>query len=113
MDNIAFLFSITLHDFSLSDLIVLVLGGEEEGRVVKRPRAPSAPDPDVDVAPGDQALDERNGPPKQPSVPPGFLSPSVKEYLELGKSIPGKSQTSKSLFRTTPLYYKPQYSTVC
>lgn len=66
-------------------------GGEEEGRVVKRPRAPSAPDPDVDAASndGDQALDERNGLPKQPSVPPGFLSPSVKEYLELGKSIPG------------------------
>lgn len=28
--------------------------------------------------------------PEIPIIPPGFLSPSVQEYLELGKSIPGK-----------------------
>lgn len=28
--------------------------------------------------------------PDVPIIPPGFLSPSVQEYLELGKSIPGK-----------------------
>ncbi|XP_054268408.1 uncharacterized protein LOC129005954 [Macrosteles quadrilineatus] len=79
-------------------------GGEEEGRVVKRPRAPSAPDPDVDAASndGDQALDERNGPPKQPSVPPGFLSPSVKEYLELGKSIPGRPGADYPILSLVP-----------
>lgn len=57
---------------------------------MKRPRAPSSPD--LNISP-DQELDERNGLPKQPSVPPGFLSPSVKEYLELGKSIPGTNRT--------------------
>lgn len=35
-------------------------------------------------------VDERNNPTNEaPSVPPGFLSPSVREYLDLGKSIPG------------------------
>lgn len=27
-----------------------------------------------------------------PVIPTGFLSPSVKEYLELGKSIPGENK---------------------
>lgn len=36
-------------------------------------------------------VDERNNPTNDaPVVPPGFLSPSVREYLDLGKSIPGK-----------------------
>lgn len=35
-------------------------------------------------------VDERNNPTNEaPAVPPGFLSPSVREYLDLGKSIPG------------------------
>lgn len=35
-------------------------------------------------------VDERNNPTNDsPVVPPGFLSPSVREYLDLGKSIPG------------------------
>lgn len=65
-----------------------VTGGVEEGRRRKTIRAPAIRD--IDIVP-DQALDERNGPleSQQSSVPPGFLSPSVKEYLELGKSIPG------------------------
>ncbi|KAH0560639.1 hypothetical protein KQX54_006641 [Cotesia glomerata] len=34
-------------------------------------------------------VDERNNPTNEaPVVPPGFLSPSVREYLDLGKSIP-------------------------
>lgn len=38
----------------------------------------------------DDPVDERNNPTNEaPSVPPGFLSPSVREYLDLGKSIPG------------------------
>lgn len=36
-------------------------------------------------------VDERNNPTNgAPVAPPGFLSPSVREYLDLGKSIPGK-----------------------
>ncbi|KAJ9579967.1 hypothetical protein L9F63_004350, partial [Diploptera punctata] len=47
---------------------------------VKKTRAP------VDL---EENLDDRNVQVPEPSnVPPGFLSPSVKEYLELGKSIP-------------------------
>ncbi|KAK0073716.1 hypothetical protein PV325_009346 [Microctonus aethiopoides] len=39
----------------------------------------------------DDDVDERNNPTNEATVvPPGFLSPSVKEYLDLGKSIPGK-----------------------
>lgn len=35
-------------------------------------------------------VDERNNPTNgAPVAPPGFLSPSVREYLDLGKSIPG------------------------
>ena len=48
---------------------------------VKKTRAPA----DLE-----ENLDDRNVQVPEPStVPPGFLSPSVKEYLELGKSIPG------------------------
>ena len=46
-------------------------------------------------APADleENLDDRNVPAAEPStLPPGFLSPSVKEYLELGKSIPGNKE---------------------
>ncbi|XP_076395876.1 uncharacterized protein LOC143265784 isoform X9 [Megachile rotundata] len=39
-------------------------------------------------------VDERNNPTNEaPVVPPGFLSPSVREYLDLGKSIPGRAGT--------------------
>lgn len=61
----------------------------EEGKANKKERAPSAnlftPDPD-------QSLEERNGllNEHETSLPVSFLSPSVREYLELGKSIPGK-----------------------
>lgn len=61
----------------------------EEGTADKKERAPSA---DRYTSHPDQSLDERNGLNKEheTSLPPGFLSPSVREYLELGKSIPGK-----------------------
>lgn len=39
----------------------------------------------------EESVDERNNPTNEaPVVPPGFLSPSVREYLDLGKSIPGE-----------------------
>jgi hypothetical protein len=51
---------------------------------VKKTRAPA----DLE-----ENLDDRNVPAAEPStLPPGFLSPSVKEYLELGKSIPGNTE---------------------
>ncbi|KYN17508.1 hypothetical protein ALC57_10213, partial [Trachymyrmex cornetzi] len=48
-------------------------------------------DPDEDDYYYDDPVDERNNPTNEaPAVPPGFLSPSVREYLDLGKSIPGR-----------------------
>ncbi|XP_050437537.1 uncharacterized protein LOC126843798 [Adelges cooleyi] len=35
-------------------------------------------------------------------VPPGFLSPSVREYLELGRSIPGKPGTDYPVLAVVP-----------
>lgn len=89
--------------------LFIVTDGVEEGYRAKRPRAPSV----SEIVP-DQELEERNGPPKgqQNTVPPGFLSPSVREYLELGKSIPGKQnvtiQETLSLARhvLTDIVYK-------
>lgn len=65
--------------------------GLEQKSRVKRPRAPPPPPPspaENDLE--DDYTDERNNQLSTSSVPPGFLSPSVQEYLELGKSIPGK-----------------------
>lgn len=73
----------------------MLLDGSEEGEVRKRSRAPVLDGP---YDPPDQQLDERKGPTK-PSVPPGFLSPSVQQYLELGKSIPGNIHARLSYFR--------------
>lgn len=73
-------------------------------------------------APADleENLDDRNVPAAEPStLPPGFLSPSVKEYLELGKSIPGKTKAvlsnmlceyacrSTSIFPADPKHQAP------
>lgn len=66
--------------------------GAEEGVRYKRPRSPAAHDLQVDPQ---QDLDDRDSLPLLDpdlvpvSSPSAFLSPSVKEYLELGKSIPG------------------------
>lgn len=61
----------------------------EEGKATKKERAPAADRISHDP---DQSLDEGNGLSQEQEtvLPPGFLSPSVREYLELGKSIPGK-----------------------
>lgn len=61
----------------------------EEGKSAKKERAPASEHFTVDP---EQSLDERNGllNEHESDLPPGFLSPSVREYLELGKSIPGK-----------------------
>lgn len=53
---------------------------------VKRTRAPVSP---FNIVPETkQNLDDKAD---SPEIPIGFLSPSVREYLELGKSIPGKN----------------------
>lgn len=69
--------------------------GHEESvvRTKRRGRKPrvSVVSQRVDEEPS-QNLDngDANSGDVQPVVPPGFLSPSVQEYLELGKSIPGE-----------------------
>ena len=78
-----------------------VADGLEEGASVKKARASSVdevhsePDQSLDERGGDNNNDNNNndddGSEEQRArVPPGFLSPSVQEYLELGKSIPGE-----------------------
>ncbi|XP_057330681.1 uncharacterized protein LOC130671023 [Microplitis mediator] len=48
-------------------------------------------------------VDERNNPTNDsPVVPPGFLSPSVREYLDLGKSIPGRPGTDFPVLGKVP-----------
>ena len=71
----------TTHSvYGTSYIVLHVPGGLKVS--VKKTRAPA----DLE-----ENLDDRNVQVPEPStVPPGFLSPSVKEYLELGKSIPGK-----------------------
>lgn len=70
---------LTWHLVNFSDTL-------EEGRRVKKARAPIA----LDILPEPDQQLERNNLNPESTIPPGFLSPSVKEYLELGKSIPGK-----------------------
>lgn len=64
-------------------------GGGRSSKVSKRAKPLDPAEDDYyydDVDP----VDERNNPTNEaPAVPPGFLSPSVREYLDLGKSIPG------------------------
>lgn len=66
-------------------------GSEEQQNIrskrAKKARSPGAP---VVVPEPDQRLDNEQAEVASPVIPTGFLSPSVKEYLELGKSIPGK-----------------------
>lgn len=61
-------------------------GGSEDGSRVKRIRAGGSA---VSRDPA-QALDAPDPEPASAPAPPAFLSPSVKEYLELGMAIPGK-----------------------
>ncbi|XP_026298818.1 uncharacterized protein LOC411343 isoform X3 [Apis mellifera] len=75
-------------------LLLLVEGirNTGSGKVSKRAR-PIDPDTEDNRDNEDyyyEDVDERNNPTNEaPVVPPGFLSPSVREYLDLGKSIPG------------------------
>lgn len=66
------------------------LDGFEQKSRVKRPRAPPPPEEPENYVDDYDDLGERNNPLNSKYVPAGFLSPSVQEYLELGKSIPGR-----------------------
>ena len=66
-------------------------GSEEQQNIrSKRAKKPRTPGAAAVVKEPDQRLDNEQSEISSPVIPTGFLSPSVKEYLELGKSIPGK-----------------------
>ncbi|XP_063243650.1 uncharacterized protein LOC134542955 [Bacillus rossius redtenbacheri] len=70
------------------------------GRVrIKKVRAPSVSELGAESR---QDLDDRNIAKPESSTPPGFLSPSVKEYLQLGKSIPGRPGTDYPVLHSVP-----------
>ncbi|XP_014477495.1 PREDICTED: uncharacterized protein LOC106745951 [Dinoponera quadriceps] len=76
-------------------------GGGRSSKVSKRakPLDPAEDDYYYDADP----VDERNNPTNEaPAVPPGFLSPSVREYLDLGKSIPGRPGTDYPVLGKVP-----------
>ncbi|XP_044762174.1 uncharacterized protein LOC123319328 [Coccinella septempunctata] len=75
------------------------LGGSQEGPRIKRTKPSSSSEAGNDV---DSELEERNNQLKANYVPPGFISPSVIEYLELGKSIPGRPGTDYPVLGTVP-----------
>ncbi|CAH0768858.1 unnamed protein product [Bemisia tabaci] len=90
-------------------LLSAIVGGLEESPRAKRPRAPSVDelsrDPDQHLESSSDAPEERDRPkggPGSPTVPPAFLSPSVLEYLELGKSIPGRPGTDYPILSVVP-----------
>ncbi|XP_056636744.1 uncharacterized protein LOC130445217 [Diorhabda sublineata] len=76
----------------------IIIDGYEQKSRVKRPRAPPA-EPENDV---ESDFEERNKELNANYVPPGFLSPSVIEYLELGKSIPGRPGSDYPVLSTVP-----------
>lgn len=71
------------------------IGGSEDGKKTKSPRALETQDAGADggLDQRDRLEDEAGD--ETAKVPPGFLSPSVREYLELGRSIPGIGSSSR------------------
>lgn len=71
-------------------MFIYYIDGSEDGKKTKNPRALETSDDVGDDTDGldhrDRLEDEED---ETTKVPPGFLSPSVREYLELGRSIPG------------------------
>uniref|UniRef100_A0A1B0FEM1 Chitin-binding type-2 domain-containing protein n=1 Tax=Glossina morsitans morsitans TaxID=37546 RepID=A0A1B0FEM1_GLOMM len=68
----------------------------------KRPRAPEPirfePEPQQDLENDDSGSQEKD----IPEIPTNFLSPSVREYLELGKSIPGRPGVDYPILSAIP-----------
>lgn len=67
-------------------MYICITDGKEENIRIKRAKKRASSMVTVGPEPHQRLDIER---PEVPIIPPGFLSPSVKEYLELGKSIPG------------------------
>ncbi|XP_058125830.1 uncharacterized protein LOC131281591 [Anopheles ziemanni] len=86
---------------------LLIIDGHEQKNRTKRGRnaRTSNTAQSVDGSEPSQDLDS-NGNSQQeqdvPDIPPGFLSPSVQEYLELGKSIPGRPGTDYPILSAIP-----------
>jgi len=76
-------------------VLSVYLGGSEDGKKSKSARAletrDAGGDDDADGLNQRDRLEDDDE--ETTKVPPGFLSPSVREYLELGRSIPGKVVT--------------------
>jgi len=78
-------------------------GSEEQQNIrSKRAKKPRTPGAAVVVPEPDQRLDNDQSEISSPVIPTGFLSPSVKEYLELGKSIPGRPGTDYPILSAVP-----------
>lgn len=79
--------------FHLPDAFLTHTGGSEDGKKTKSARALDARDAGEDDSDGldqrDRLEDGDENDDDTAKAPPGFLSPSVREYLELGRSIPG------------------------
>lgn len=70
-------------------MIIRITGGSEDGKKTKSVRALETRDDGNDSDGLDQRDRLEDGDEDTGKAPPGFLSPSVREYLELGRSIPG------------------------
>ncbi|XP_050101008.1 uncharacterized protein LOC126581418 [Anopheles aquasalis] len=94
---------------------LLIIDGHEEtktsrtkrGRNVRTSGSPqsAAVEPSQDLQDTGAASSSSNSNNNQQDVaviPPGFLSPSVQEYLELGKSIPGRPGTDYPILAAIP-----------
>ncbi|KAF9799900.1 hypothetical protein SFRURICE_013637 [Spodoptera frugiperda] len=77
--------------------ILVITGGSEDGSRVKRVRADSSA---VAREPA-QALDAPDPEQGAAPAPPAFLSPSVKEYLELGMAIPAPNVVAACAYLNT------------
>ncbi|XP_060853981.1 uncharacterized protein LOC132931914 [Rhopalosiphum padi] len=97
-------FNIVLLSSMLSVIFIPNIGGSEDGKKSKSPRAletrNAGGDDDADSLNQRDNLEDDDE--ETTKVPPGFLSPSVREYLELGRSIPGKPGTDYPVLAVVP-----------
>ncbi|KAL4096497.1 hypothetical protein QTP88_021442 [Uroleucon formosanum] len=98
------LFNLILVCSVLSVIFIPNIGGSEDGKKSKSARALETRDAggDDDTDSLDQRDKLEDDDEETTKVPPGFLSPSVREYLELGRSIPGKPGTDYPVLAVVP-----------
>jgi hypothetical protein len=98
--NIVVLFSVLFFA-----VYIQIIGGSEDSKNTKSTRAlettRNVEGDDVDGLDQRDRLGDDDGE-ETTKVPPGFLSPSVREYLELGRSIPGKPGTDYPVLAVVP-----------